>query len=342
MSEKGSVKVSGIWAKLGGRLLLLGIPLFLLSAYIWNKPMDYMDVEYALWQEEKDFVRGVGENGNGVSITEDPDILVIGDSRAKSSIIPKELTDRSIYNMAIGGATSLEMYYALDNYLRHHRAPEQVIIIFAPCHLCTIDNWQQNQFFNYLGLNELLETEIAAIKYNEPTIAYPGAFGDLLSFRLRLPNKYLDQAYQAKFSGNRAANLEKYASVRHDLGYTEFGTEDGNDGLNYETRHPVFDYSPFIRYYYDRLLKLCESHGIAVTIEQAPINEASAAVITDEFWTGYRDYMESIAKEHPDFNVVIDIPVYKNRYFGDNNHMNRSGAEVFTAEIKPKYSFLES
>ena len=37
-----------------------------------------------------------------------------------------------------------------------------------------------------------------------------------------------------------------------------------------------------------------------------------------------------------------DVPVYENRYFGDNNHMNRSGAEVFTAEIRPKYSFLES
>ncbi|MCR5527162.1 MAG: DUF1574 domain-containing protein [Lachnospiraceae bacterium] len=264
--------------------------------------------------------------------------LILGDSRAKSSLIPAELGS-DIYNIAIGGATSIEMYYALSNYLSNHSAPDNAIIIFAPYHFCSIDNWQQTLYYNYLSLSELSEVEQTAYSFPDKSVHYNGWAADLLSFKLRLPNKYLDAIYQAGVNGRYSENMDKYSSVQNDLGYTEFGSENGNDGLNYETHHEYFDYSPLVVNYYDKLLDLCSENNIKVTIAQAPFNKASSEVVTERFLSEYKTFLMKVKEKHPDFTVETDVPVYDNKYFGDNNHMNRKGAEKFTKEFSDKYSF---
>lgn len=308
--------------------ILLAIPLILLCVITFLTPMRYMAVEYTMWQQENDYVRSADSSAG---------TLILGDSRAKSSLIPAELGS-DVYNIAIGGATSIEMYYALSNYLSHHSAPSNAIIIFAPYHFCSIDNWQQTLYYNYLSLDELAEVERTAYAHPDKSVHYPGWQADILSFKLRLPNKYLDAIYQAGISGRYAENIEKYKAVQNDLGYTEFGTEDGNDGLNYETHHDYFDYSPLVINYYNQLLDLCEKNGINVTIAQAPFNKASSEVVAERFLDEYKEFLEGIKEKHPQFTVETEVPVYDNEYFGDNNHMNRKGAEKFTKEFSARYT----
>ena len=314
--------------KLIRNLILISIPLILVSLFAAIFPMRYMAVEYTMWQEEKDYVK----NGDNATT------LVLGDSRAKSGIIPENLS-KGVYNAAIGGATAIEMYYACRNYLNNHPSPERAIVIFAPYHFCEIDNWQQTLYYNYLTVPELAEVETGAFKTGEAAVGYSGWITDIISFKLRLPNKYLDAIYQAKFTGNFEANKSKYDSVMADCGYTEFGTDNGNDGLNYETHHETFDYSELVLDYYDRLMNLLEENGVETYIIQSPINEASGKVISSEFWTGYDKFLTAVENEYPEFTVEHEVPVYDNIYFGDNNHMNRKGAEKFTAVVKEKYNF---
>ena len=69
--------------KLFRNFILLSLPLIILSFVAYLMPMDYMSVEYTMWQEESDFVN---------QPTSRPyDTLIIGDSRAKSSIIPEQM-----------------------------------------------------------------------------------------------------------------------------------------------------------------------------------------------------------------------------------------------------------
>ncbi len=307
-------------------LILISIPLIAISLYAALFPMKYMAVEYTMWQEEKDFLKN----------SENKATLIIGDSRAKSGILPERVGDK-VYNAAIGGSTSVEMYYAMKNYLKNHDAPEKAVIIFAPYHFCSMDNWKQTLYYNYLTVPELAEVEKEAFKYSESQVHYQDWITDLLSFKLRLPNKYLDAVYQAKFSGNYASNMEKYDSVRNEFGYTEFGTDNGNDSLNYEARHETFDYSPLVLSYYERLLTLLEENGVKVWIIQSPINQASAEKISDDFYSGYDEFMSSVEASHPDFVVEHELPAYDNIYFGDNNHLNRKGAEKFTGEVTARY-----
>lgn len=308
-------------------LILLGIPLYILMFYAYTCPMKFMPVEYTMWREEKDYVK------TGQSV----DTIILGDSRAKSSIMPKELGDESVYNIAIGGCGPVEMYYALDNYLENHDAPKRAIIIFAPYHFCDIDNFGQTQNSNYLTTGQLMEIYSKALSFEETDRLGEHFFTDVLGYKMRLPNKYLASIYNARVNKREAENMDKYNSVRGDGGYTEFGSEDGNDSLNYETHHEYFDYSQLVLYYYDRLLERAEAAGIEVIVEQAPINVASSEVIKEEFVTGYVQMLTDMENKHRGITVIKDIPVYENKYFGDNNHMNKKGAYVFTEEIKEKY-----
>lgn len=317
--------------KLLKKFILLAIPLVMVCIYTFLNPMGYMSVEYPMWIEERDMVH----KSSGSS---DPGTIVIGDSRAKSGIIPGEIKDGGeIYNIAIGGSTGIEMYFALRNYLKNHKAPERALVIFAPFHFTEMDNWDQTLYYNYLTAAEVLEVKRDALKYGTGKVNYNGSLADLLSFALRLPNKYMDALITSRFNGNREANLKKYAAVRSEYGYTGFGEEDYNDGLSYETHKEDFELNLLVDEYYLKLLDLLKEAGTEVIIEQAPLNTASHKAIKDEYFEAYDKYMEGISESYPSFSVVIGVPEYDNSYFGDNNHLNRRGAERFSREIKERW-----
>lgn len=317
--------------KLLKKFILLAIPLVLVCVYTFLNPMGYMSLEYPMWVEERDAVhKSFAER--------DPRTIVLGDSRAKSGIIPKEIeTSGDIYNIAIGGSTGIEMYFAARNYLRNHKAPERALVIFAPFHFTEMDNWDQTLYFNYLSAAEVLEVKRDALKYGTKKVNYNGSLADLLSFSLRLPNKYMDALVSSRFNGNREANLKKYASVREDGGYTAFGEEEYNDGLSYETHKEDFELDLLVDEYYLKLLDLLRDNGVEVIIEQAPLNTASHEAIRDEYFADYDRYMQGIRERYPTFSVETGVPEYDNSYFGDNNHLNRRGAERFSKEIKEKW-----
>ena len=313
------------------KFIILGIPLYVLMLLAFIFPMDFLPAEYPMWREESDYVRTGGE---------DPDIIIIGDSRAKSGIIPELLTEgtgRSAYNIAVGGCNAVEMYYALKHYLENHEAPEQAVVIFAPYHFCDIDNFGQTQTFNYLSVGELSEVYSQALGFGETQKLGDHFFTDVFSCKLRLPNKYLASIYEASLFGRGEENRKKYDSVRADRGYTEFGTESGNNFPAYEVHHPEFDSLHLVVLYYDRLLELADDNGIEVFALQSPVNEATSEGMSPRFRSGFGAFMEERAQRYPHFTVETQIPCYESRYFGDNNHLNREGAGVFTRSVKDRY-----
>lgn len=312
-------------------LILIGLPLAALMAVNAMFPMSYFTEEYPMWAEERDFVRD--------SSTPSYETLIIGDSRAKSGLIPLEFDQSGeTYNIAIGGATAIEMYYALGNYLKDHKAPKRAFVVFAPYHFCDIDNFDQTLYYNYLKTGEILELEGRALKSEgSERVAYKGWVTDVISYKLRFPQKYLAAVYEALPHGNRAENTVRYDSVRSSKGHTLFGEEEANNGPSYEVHHEMFDSSELVLEYYDRLLKRLEDEGTEVIIEQAPLNPYSYDNLKPEFVSGLDEFFAGIKEEYPGFIVVKEIPRYDMEYFGDNNHLNKKGAEKFTEEIKEKY-----
>ena len=86
-----------MWRQIG-RLFIkfIGIvlPVFAaLSLYCALFPMWYMDGEYAMYKQQKDYITGNGEYNR---------VLIMGDSRTKAGFIPDELSN-DCYNLALGG-----------------------------------------------------------------------------------------------------------------------------------------------------------------------------------------------------------------------------------------------
>ena len=93
-----------MWRQIG-RLFIkfIGIvlPVFAaLSLYCALFPMWYMDGEYAMYKQQKDYITGNGEYNR---------VLIMGDSRTKAGFIPDELSN-DCYNLALGGTTPIEGY----------------------------------------------------------------------------------------------------------------------------------------------------------------------------------------------------------------------------------------
>ena len=317
--------------KLLRNFILLSIPLVILCVLAYLLPMSYMTTEYVMWDEEFE---------NSASPYIDAETIIIGDSRAKSSVLPA-LLHEDTYNIAIGGATPIEMYYATENYIEHNGAPENAIVIFAPYHFCDIDNWDQTLYFNFLSIDEIAEIYVKGIQTGDKVIARKGRIGEMLSYRLRLPSKYLAQMYESRFVGRKAENMAKFDSIREDMGYCEFGSAAGDDGETHEVYHEVFDSSAEVLYYYEKLLELLSDNKVNVFVAQPPINKASGDAIHKEFLDGYSGYLDYV-KDKQDYykmTMLTEIPVYPNDLFGDSIHVNRKGAEVYTGELR---EYLES
>ena len=312
--------------KLTRNLILISIPLVVLCVLAYALPMSYMTTEYVMWKEEYE---------NSRAPYTDADTLIIGDSRAKSSVLPGELHD-GVYNIGIGGCTPVEMYYAVKNYIDHNGAPERAIIIFAPYHMCDIDNWDQTLYFNFLSAGELMEAYTKALTTNDTIVARHGRLAEMAGYKLRLPSRYLAQMYDAGLVGNKEENLARFDSIRKDLGYLEFGSAAGDDNENYEVHHEEFDSDELVIFYYEKLVDLLSDNNVKVLITQAPVNEASAEAMHQEFTEGFEAYMKELEYRRRYYNLTVesDIPVYPNEFYGDANHLNHRGAERYTEELR--------
>ncbi|MCR4907693.1 MAG: hypothetical protein K5985_02615 [Lachnospiraceae bacterium] len=314
--------------KLLRNFILLSIPLLGAVFYAAIFPMRYHSPEYPMWAEEKSFVR---------TDSNDYSVLIIGDSRAKSSVLP-ELLGNDVYNMAIGGTTAIEMYYAFQNYLKANDPPSYAILIFAPYHFCDIDNYSQTLYYHYLSFWEEAGLTLNAFKSaKEDAILHKGWFTDSLSFRLRLPNKYMAEILDAPSGGNTDENTAVFQKIRQEKGFRSFGTDEENNLENYEVHHETFDSSELVVKYFERLLNSLEEAGTEVIIEQAPVNPFSHEHITSDFYEGFEAWLSETENRHPSCTVVHDVPVYPKNAFGDNNHLNRRGAERYTGELLEKY-----
>lgn len=318
------------------KCILASLPLLVLIGYTVLFPLAYMDAEYPAWAYSK-------EISHTVQTKQQDSVLILGDSRAMADILPTELGD-NVQNLAVGGATTIEMYYTLSNYLKHNEAPTVAVVMFAPFHYSYMDNfWERTVYFNYLSASELSEVFSNARQTASETVLTESYLMDALSCRLRLPNKYLPALTNSRLIMRYSDNKALCQQLVEEKGHGLFGTADGSSDLNYEVNYTQMQHSgdaALIALYLDKLLALCKEQNIQVILEQPPMNEASYAELQDSYLSEYTIYIEETQTNYPDFLINSEIPCYENRFFGDSSHLNEAGAAVYTEEFKSKYADL--
>lgn len=313
------------------KLLQLFLPIvFILSIYSNFFKMYYLDPEYPMYAQQKEFITSGSENAQ---------ILIIGDSRTKADFICSQLSD-STYNIGLGGATPLEGYYHLKNYLSHHTKPKTVIIAYAPFHYMDVDTfYSRSIYFHNLDFKDVLDVYDQAKSFKDVDKILIQNYGiEYAMYYLHLPNKYAVAMRKAGFVFRFKENQKKYLSVQNSRGHSFYGLLDSSDSFNAEAKVKDFEDSDILDDYLSKMLDLCIENDIQVILEQTPINEASHQIITEDFKKNYRTYLEKLQNEHPTALIHPNFYWYENQYFGDADHLNPSGANVFTQYIKEKYS----
>lgn len=321
------------------KCILAASPAIVLIIYTLAAPMAYMDEEYASWR----FTKRVAEGKELAGC--DFDTLILGDSGAMSSYIPEILSpEGKCVNLAVGGATSIEMFYVLKYYLQNHEKPKNVVIMYAPFHYSHIDNYDtRTMYFKALKLEDAKQVYQFAKEFDAYSVYKDDVFWDEFACRCGLPTKYLPAITAARGFGRYNDNVRRYEELIENRGYGMFGTLDGCDGKSYECSYPGMEFdtnSGLLSQYYNMMVGMCTGNDINVLIVQEALNETSYNAISPAYMEEYTAYMEGLKQLYPNAIVETELRCYPNEYFGDVSHLNARGAVVFSEEIKEKYQFF--
>lgn len=323
------------------KLILLILPFFIvLPLYCRFFPFYYMDEEYAMYRQQYDYVK---KESRAIKSEAEPEILILGDSRAKAAFDPNYLSqdEGRVYNLALGGTTAIEGYYTLKNYLNYHEKPKTVVLCYAPMHMMDVDTlWTRGIYFHTFGKEEFEDLVCQAQNFNNTEkILIDHYRMEFLMHQLYLPNKYVTALKKSAFVGRHSATTQKYTDMVEFSGHTFYGTAEYSDGINGEAKVSDFASSDIIAWYLQQMIELCNSRQIEVVIEQAPVNETSYGIITPEFKEHYRDFMNGLARTNVSTAIYTDFYCYPNDCFGDADHLNVRGVEVFCRQMKEKYGW---
>lgn len=312
------------------KLVMLILPFFLvLPLYCATFPMYYMDDEYAMYRQQREYCNTPVEKGEA-----DNEIIILGDSRAKAGFVPEMLSDRA-YNLALGGATPIEGYYSLKEYLENHEAPETVILAYAPMHYMDVDTlWTRTVYFHNIDREDFFEI-LETAKHYEKTEKilidnYQLEYG---MYACYLPNKYATALKNSGFVFRHKKTVEKYEDMKKNKGHTFYGTAEYSSGVNGEAHEADFVPSDIIDAYLRKMIELCQRNGSHVILEQLPMNETSYGILQPAFKEHYKEYLLGLAEDYPRMQVEIKPYCYNNEYFGDADHLNAKGCEVFSRYI---------
>lgn len=311
------------------KCILATLPATVLIGYTLLCPMCYMDEEYPAWDFTKSVTKGCEYGDRSF------DIVVLGDSGAMSSIVPGRV-DESCINLAVGGATSIEMFYFMEDYLKTHDAPKTAVIMFAPFHYWHIDNFAtRTRYFKAIDAGKLFELYDNARALKADSVTDDDYAVKELSARLGLPNVYLPALTASRFTGRYDKNTALSDEIRMSFGYGPFGELPECYDESYETSYEDMEDTGdarLITLYMRKLLKLCTDRGIKVRLIQPAVNEATYEGMSEKYLASYKEHMEGFAEEFPDIECESSVRVYDGKYFSDTSHLNPSGALAFTQE----------
>ncbi|MBQ7618694.1 MAG: hypothetical protein IJS51_01015 [Treponema sp.] len=291
-----------------------------------NTQFEYMDGEFPYWIQQKDYVQAKDDEN---------EVLFLGDSRMKAALIPNELCENA-YNLALGGATSVEMYYTLKRYLKNHLKPKEVIAAFGGFHYQLEDCFKpRTLYFHFLSLWEEFEAistdgKLNAWKFQQIKTEIINA----LKYDLLFPQKYTAACINSKFQRGDFNHGQCQALVNN-KGHMFFGLEESAP-LNTEAEAPHFTVAPRIDFYLRKIISLCKENDISLFIEQLPMNYSWDKTKAGEWYKDFFKYFSDLETQ-TGITIEKEIPCYEPDFFGDPSHVNPHGAKRFTAYIKEKY-----
>lgn len=315
--------------KIIGKIILTIIPVILIWAFIVMFPVNYMDGEYSYYTQTKDYI-------HGKTNLKPSKIIILGDSRSKSGINPK-LISNDCFSLAQGGSTSIEAYYTLKNYIENMGIPDKVILSECSYHFTNIDGfWTRNIYFDFLDFKEAKEVIEMANKLGEQDALSTNKENGILTlieYKIKSPTKYMSAVVNSFSENRKEINQKSYQAMVDSKGFKSFvswwptSTEYDMEKL---------EILKLLDYYYRKTIDLCIENNIEVYSINAPLI-ATTYDDCKKIWKPFSEYFIQLKKDYAgnkNVHIDTDFPKYDKKYFDDADHLNEEGAKVFTNEIK--------
>jgi hypothetical protein len=253
-----------------------------------------------------------------------------------TGILPDSLPGK-VRLFCIPGAVSAHLYYMIKDYFENNVAPDTLCLFIAPYHLEGHSTfWTEAvkyKFFHYNRFNSILERFREA---GDPALGNPKK--NRVKFWLywmNVPYLYIPEIQNSLF--RRAEdNRKTYSLLEKTGGY--FPREKGNDpgGLNFEATDDEFIPSPVLDEYLRSILDMCLENDVFVFFARMPMTESSINAIKPGYKTAYREYIERLAADYPEFTMDKEFIAFPDSLFCDASHLDSRGCIAFTRMLRER------
>ena len=313
-------------------LLAAGLTIVLVLLPLWaltsNFRAGFLAPEYGMWVEKRAWVQDCRFAPT----------VVLGDSRMVAGVLPHQLGNAT--NLALGGASPIEMYYTMRHAFACANPPKRVIVSFSPSQLEeTGYYWPRTALFGYLSFAELEQVRRESRRIGDRALYGTQNIGDFDAiltnwlYAHHFPSYYMSSLFNGRIIGRLGA----YRAIRQEVAETGgehlYGQAHGTNEIAEEAHMTTFQAHPLLNDYFDKLLAMCQQNGAEVWYVAAPwsavtYDRASPAALRE-----IGAYVDGLAQRFPNMHVVAAVSRMDDKYFGDPYHLNATGAERFTADI---------
>jgi hypothetical protein len=291
--------------------------------------MGFLPREYAMWSARHEMIAECR-----LAPT-----VILGDSRAAAGLMPNRMD--GVTNLALGGASPIEMYYMAQDILKCPQPPRRVVISLSPeMVLRPSFFWDRTGLYGVLTFDQLEEVRRRSRALRDDSLYTPAKLGDWDAIAdnflhaVRFPSFYTTYIVAELAVGRLRSNRATAAETLRAGGQHGYGTEDGCDSVASDADLAAFVPSPLLQDYFGRLLAAFEARGIAVDFIAVPMNQATYDAMRPAVVAGFQTYLDDLAAAHPNFRVLGSaIRPLDDRYFGDSTHLNQRGAELVSRQV---------
>ena len=313
--------------KLGIKCILVLVPLWVVSLVMAMTQISFVDWEIpnywwnrqACEQQDKYYKA-----------------IVIGDSSANAAYMPEVISDE-ILNLAMGGTSTVEMYYTLEDYLNNNEAPTDVFLSFHDSHLYYSEVYTEkilpaHRFSLATNLRMIADGTLK----RDATFGATGLLSEALTTEIYFPSQYIVSFVEGLKSDRTHTNTDALATIElHNgrytaLGKTEFTTTQTRTYQGYSGQDLYIEYL-------NKIAALCQDRDIKLHIIKLPLPENTK--FSDDYYTQIWAFYASLCLMYDvmDFHWDWDQQIYPNEAFADEIHMNNAGSYEFSTYVRDLY-----
>jgi hypothetical protein len=319
----------------GGFLAMTGTSAVVLFGLVWlwvvTMPLAFLDPEYPSWRAKQMLLANCDLG----------DILILGDSRAASGMMPARWPVLAT-NLAVGGGEPIEALAALDRAIRCPAPPRRIILSLDAVHFTQTDLfWERTARFGFVDSREIATLRDVSHKLGDLSIyelrhtdGSPSWLRDAM-YQIRFPSLYFSSLMKGGWFLRWPRNEANLAANLASRGHYFFGTASGSSTIAAEGHMREFRPLPVLEWYFNRILEQLEARHIPAVFIAVPMNESTARQVPPEVAVAFRAWLAGYEARYPGFRVAGDVmPHWPDANFGDGfAHLNPEGAQHFSVGL---------